>query len=358
MRNIEEKLVHGIDREIIARLSRRMYEDFRSELNDVLSLYLNLLGDFNIKNALGEEYALKEIPVYITRVRKWCKDIKEMVDGYFEGDLIKTVKIYNRLFNRNSRSYPLQFPLSEIKQHSVWYRGRKNENDEQRDRKELFHVSFRKRGIIGSQRFSILGFPCLYLASSLECCIDEINSSAPISISAFKVLSDIKVLDLSFYPSISEPKTLWRYLYLYPIKIACSIPAQPTLKDDEKRYFIPEYIVPEYVLHGKIKQPKELSQSLGIIYTSTAIFSETVTEEEVRKYTNLVVPTINIKERGYCDGLRNMFSMTEPITLYNWRDEDSLFFENRERSINDMEFCILADTNELNENQLVSTFIQ
>lgn len=347
MGNKDEELIHGIDREIIARLSQRKYEDFRAELSDILSLYLNLLDNFNIEVAFDEEYPLSEIPLYITRVKKWCKDIKEMVDGYFEGDLLKTIKIYRRLFNRTSKSYPLQFPLDKIKQYSVWYRGRGNKEEVQRNRKELFHVPFKKRGVIGSQRFSILGFPCLYLASSLKCCIDEVNSDAPISISAFKALSEIRVLDLSFYPTISEPKMLWRYLYLYPIKIACSI---PVLRDEEKHCFIPEYIIPEYVLHGTIKRPKEKSNSLGIIYTSTTIFSESVTKEEIRKYTNLVVPAINIKDKGYCDKLRNMFSMTTPTTLCDWKNTGELFFENQELIFNSMEFLTLTDTKELNEN--------
>lgn len=316
MENKDEKLIHELDHEIMARLSQRKYEDFREELSDVLALYLHLLDEFKTENALGEEYSLSDIPIYRKRVKNWCKDIQEMVNGYFEGDLLKTIKIFNRLFKRTSRNYPLQFPLAEVKQHSVWYRGRKIEKEELRDRKELFHVPFHKRGIIGSQRFSILGFPCLYLASSLKCCINELNCDTPISMSAFKALSDIEVLDLSFYPSISEPKTLWRYLYLYPIKIVCSIPTRQT---SEKPCFVPEYLVPEYVLHGTIKQPKEMLQSLGIIYTSTTIFSESTAKEDVRKYTNLVVPAIDIKTKGYCDKLRNMFSMTTPTTISDWK---------------------------------------
>lgn len=345
-RNDVEKLIHEIDYEIIKRLSHRRHDDFRAELDDIFSLYLELLRKYQIQNVLGEEYTLNEIPVYIRRVKKWCKDIEEMVDGYFEGDLLKTIKIYKRLFQRTSRNYPLQFPDAKVKQYSVWYRGRKNEKKEQRNKKELFHVSFGKRGKIGSQRFSILGFPCLYLASSLECCINELNSDTPISICAFTSLSDIDVFDLSFYPSINNKKMLWSYLYLYPMKIACSIPAP---KGSEEIKFIPEYIVPEYVLHGTIKQARYSSKSLGFIYTSTSVFSEGVTKEEVRKSTNLVIPAINIKDKGYCDKLRDMFSMTDPVTLHYTGKKNDNILEDQAKILNNMKFGKLPDTEEYKE---------
>lgn len=336
MKNGAEKLIHELDQKVISRLSQRKYNDFRQELKDVFFVFKELLEDYYIQNTLGEKYALHQIPFYIEKVKKWCKDIETMVDGHFEGDLLKTVKVYNRLFKKTAGSFQLwpHFPSTNIEQDSLWYRGRDTKKEEHWDKKQLFHVSYEERGKIGSQRFSIQGFPCLYLASSLSCCIKETHAKTFTTVSAFKALSNIEVYDLSFYPSISNAKQLWDYLLLYPIKIACSIPMQKKCKKDN---FIPEYIVPEYVLHGTIKQSKDLSKSLGFIYTSTTIFSKNVAKEEVRKHTNLVIPVVEIKNKGYCDILRNMFSMTEPVKL-SCSDKNHKFFEEQSKLFTDMEY--------------------
>ena len=346
--NNVEKLVHDIDREIIKRLSQRKHKDFRAELKDVFALYLKLLKTHQIQNALGEEYPLSEIPSYIRRVKQWCKDLGMMIDGHYEGDLLKTIKVYNKLFRKTSKGFMLwfTFPMVNIDTGSVWYRGRRNENKERWDKKQLFHVPFGQRGKIGSQRFSILGFPCLYLASSLNCCLGELRDKTPITISAFKLFSKIKVYDLSFFPSILSVKDLWSYLFLYPIKIACSIPSPKAPKDCREHHFIPEYIVPEYVLHGTIKQARNTSESLGFVYTSTSVFSEDVTKEEVRKSTNLVIPVVNIKDKGYCDKLCKMLSMTAPRTLDISDNIDDKDFENQEEIFKEMAFDSLPDTEE------------
>ena len=43
------------------------------------------------------------------------------------------------------------------------------------DRGDIFHVPFEKRRLVGNQRYSIAGLPCLYLRSSLWICWEELD---------------------------------------------------------------------------------------------------------------------------------------------------------------------------------------
>ena len=44
-------------------------------------------------------------------------------------------------------------------------------------KEKMFHVPFNMREKVSSARFSIPGFPCLYLGTSLEVCWNEIKRS-------------------------------------------------------------------------------------------------------------------------------------------------------------------------------------
>ena len=313
MVNNAEKLIHDLDQDVINRLSQRRYNDFFQELEDLYSYYISLLDELSIENANGNMITLGEIPDHVGHIKKVCDDIKRMIESYLNGNLIQLGKIYNRLFKSTANRPPLSshFPKITIEKDSLWYRGRgyKRQNMEMKD---LFHVPFEKRGKIGVNRYSVIGYPCLYLASSINCCIKENHCANPICISAFKPTSEFTVYDFTFFPHVPSAKEIWSHLYTYPIKIACSIPVQ---EGDRGNSFIPEYIIPEYVLHGTIKQTKA-SKPLGIAYTSTNVFSTSVTKEIAIEHINLAIPTVQIRDKGFCKNLSKLFPLTKPITLH------------------------------------------
>ncbi|MBG7610701.1 hypothetical protein IU405_00375, partial [Polaribacter sp. BAL334] len=41
--------------------------------------------------------------------------------------------------------------------------------------KDLFHIPYEKRHLIGNNRFSLSGFPCLYFGNKVYCCWEELN---------------------------------------------------------------------------------------------------------------------------------------------------------------------------------------
>jgi hypothetical protein len=68
------------------------------------------------------------------------------------------------------------------------------------DRRDIFHVPFEKRRLVGNQRYSITGLPCLYLGSSLWICWEELGRPPLNSlwVSRFRVARPVNVLDFQF----------------------------------------------------------------------------------------------------------------------------------------------------------------
>ena len=341
MKNGAEKLIHELDQKVISRLSQRKYNDFFQELEDVYSFYISQLAEFSIENIYGNMILLNEVPSYIQSTKKICNEIKKMIEGYLNGNLIQLGKIYNRLFKSTANRISLSsnFPKIEIKQDSIWYRGRRYKSGMNMKMEDLFHVPFEKRGKIGANRFSVIGYPCLYLASSINCCIKENHCTNHICISAFKPTSGFTVYDFTFFPHIPSEKEMWKYLHSYPIKIACSIPVQD---DDKENLFIPEYIIPEYVLHGTIKQTKS-SKLLGIAYTSTNIFTESFTKDSVRRHTNLVIPAVKMGNKGFCKDLSKLFPLTNPIPIQLSNLIDENMSSSHEKNLTAMKFCQIKE---------------
>lgn len=163
---------------------------------------------------------------------------------------------------------------------------------------ELFHVPFEKRSIISPNRFSIAGFPCLYISNSLDCCIEEVDvkEGEEMYASVFVPTKALKVLDLRFWRNV-EIGEINKYFLLLPLLISCSYEAKIS------GYYVPEYNIPQLMMHYILKS-KYKENIDGIAYSSTKIQN---TEVE-----NYVFPVKNIKLKGLCDRLMSNFKNSIP----------------------------------------------
>lgn len=304
--------IHEIDRAIIEKLKQCRNEDVLDTLKELLDYYKALLKEHTLTTGDGTE-----IPIYSVfgeKVKKNCSDVFAIFSKYNNGNLIECNAIISRLFKRtaNKLTSEFHFPKSTIHKDSIWYRIRNNGNCEEWDCKELFHVPFEKRELIGSQRFSIPGYPSLYLGASALVCIEEIPWNDAFSISSVRLNESIDVFDFTFFPQEEEGiGQFYNRLISYPIKIAISIP----VKNDNNAVFKPEYIIPQYILHSTIKQERSTNKVKGFIYTSTKALLEEHSSEELKAYINMVVPSMSIKRKGYCQKLIELFSITNPLTV-------------------------------------------
>ena len=115
---------------------------------------------------------------------------------------------------------------------------------------DMLHIPFNKRGVVATQRFSIAGVPCMYLATSSLGCWLELNMPREelFQVSSYKLSSDIKILNLCISQDLingifSSPLTkldesAFSLLEIFPLICATSFQVL-----DDHRSFKSEYII-------------------------------------------------------------------------------------------------------------------
>jgi len=199
------------------------------------------------------------------------------------------------------------------------------------NRGDIFHVPFEKRHLVGNQRYSIAGLPCLYLGSSVWICWEELGRPAfdIVWVSRFRLALPVTVLDLQFPPhhvwrffkslqdgaplatlrdaeiklkSRFSPSFLEAYILRWPLIAACSITSESRAGS-----FFPEYILPQMLLQWVMN----IGMVDGIRYFSARMPSKGL---HVIAHSNCVFPALLSAKKGHCDQLRQKFTLTEPIS--------------------------------------------
>lgn len=188
------------------------------------------------------------------------------------------------------------------------------------ERKELFHIPHNKNYLVGTERYSMPGHPCLYLASQAELAWYECGKPEKFAISRFDIPqkedSNMKFIDFSekcipmmsnFYCWFNNESDLeqvrryfLKYICTYPLRAACSIVAEhPGSK------FVEEYIMPQLLLQWVLDD----DDFDGIKYESCS------PSEEVKSLGghNIVLVTSYFDSDGYDEKLRDNVKVGEPI---------------------------------------------
>jgi len=198
-------------------------------------------------------------------------------------------------------------------------------------RERIFHPPFSLRNMISTNRYSIAGYPCLYLSSNLNLCFKEIDYNPYEDyyiVSKFKInkniIDRIEILDLSVKPQdfidngskLTNDSEIGKitynfknYLYAFPLIMACSF-----IRTDKNAPFAPEYIVPQLLLERLKNQFKNKTNSIiGIKYFSCS----SVANSKIGY--NVVFPTYKKKEyKNYCEVLNNIFDLTKPVIVNDY----------------------------------------
>lgn len=200
-----------------------------------------------------------------------------------------------------------------------WFRLRKISKDETESPKSshLFHPPFEKRGKAGNYRFSISGFPCLYLGDSINLCWEEINKSKKDIFASrfnFKCSQDfLRPLNIT----IPEPFTeeiyylenqvhddAFSFLITFPVIQLCLF----KVKDESiKDNFKPEYIIPQLLMQFM----REEGFFNSVVYSTT----KTIDNKSSKLNHNLVLPARRIGNKGFCPELMNNIKVSIPLPI-------------------------------------------
>lgn len=232
------------------------------------------------------------------------------------------------------------------------YRVRAVQENRTYKRVEIFHTPYHLREKVATCRYSISGFPSLYMGTSVALCVEEsIQKSARLFIGSRFQLNrstrdngniNIQVMDLSIKPQDflkgvdAEGNALYnqedgsdlarRYLYWYPLIAACSF-----IRKSKSDPFSPEYIIPQLLMQWireQYKKPIHHKELIGIRYFSCA------SRKSAELGFNYVFPVNGKSEESlgnhYCSVLANAFSLTKPIIIE--KDDLGFWQSNLDRS--------------------------
>jgi hypothetical protein len=289
------------------------FEKFDKELETLLSKQ----GD----DRIFDQQIYRELRGRKETVHKFYRAILGTLKAYSNGEILTAHRIFEDKMNEMQDC----MPFLNLKEYRL-FRIRADDEKPSYKRKELFHIPFEKTNLMRANRYSVPGFPCLYLGASaysdsgLPLCWFECNLPNKFYWAEFEITNSAPtflVIDFVYSPFSSPSMARWylnqarkkapiittellNFIMTYPLIAACSL-----IKGDKSGdYFVAEYIVPQMLLLWV--QNNNICN--GIAYPSASQSGET---RESTSY-NVAIPARLIKEQGHCSKLKKEFRVSKP----------------------------------------------
>lgn len=288
-------------------------DNYESLISNILHSYLEIVesipnGSLNVPkmNFPNEKEVTEEFVKEFQRnfVGGILKSIKEYLDGSPSraySSIDEALKNYAQEFHKRMNETRFDGTNS-------FYRIRKANGNysETFSKKEMFHIPFSQRGRVSTQRFSIPGFPSLYLGDSIYICWEELNRPDVNFFQAARLETTmpLKLLDLSPPPeNINHERVSYSYFMTWPLIAACCV--------NVKNYLDP--FKPEYIVHQLLLQWVRANSDFdGIRYKSNRLASEMFKQNG--KLHNIVLPVKDRLSSDLCRELKGNFKLTEAVS--------------------------------------------
>jgi hypothetical protein len=292
--------------------------DFQIWLNRFLQDYLDEIDNIDPACVLGQRVRA-ELP-RMNQVRQWlCGAIQRYFDH--RPDIAYTDVV--RAVNAVRAEVTNLFSAAHIPIGRLYRTSRAHGSILTRQR--LFHTSVFDRQYVGSHRYGITGFPCIYVGGSLNVCLRECRIDQPdwhdAAFARFECRREVQVLDFGFRPGFvgrlaqgralqpgqppnSVDDFIVRYAVAWPLIAACSI----ANRYDGK--FAVEYVIP----HNIVQWLQRENQLDGIRFFSTRLLPTDPNDGD-SFYVNYVFPAVGHQgfNMGYSQKLINILSMTDVL---------------------------------------------
>ena len=286
-------------------------EDYIDCIDRLFHVYQDAINKLDSNDIKILNACLDGIPSYHKRIKQCdiVRDVNDIVHMlhdtivyHFKGDPISAYELFEKFFLKDGKYFILFCPQIPDYPDFTLYRMR---TEKYSSPGELFHIPFDKRSKVSPERFSILGYPILYLGKSLYICWEELNRPdiSNITVSLFRPKQHLNLVDLTFPVDISCPCMAYSFFIFYPLIMASMVRVKNP--DDP---FKPEYCIPQDFLtfikhHGKFD---------GIMYMSSKVKDNATISNS--RFNNILLLTNNTDQKeGYCSDLANKLQMSDPF---------------------------------------------
>ena len=235
------------------------------------------------------------------------KTIRQILSAFLRGNqqdaLLKTYKMMKSM------------PFDKLGPDVPMYKCRENNRLFHFTRDEMFHIPYDKRHLVGNQRFSLSGLPCLYLGGSSYICWEELGRKdfSTTNFCGYSLKDDVKMFDFLLPVKITKSYQINRIVLI----LACSLTA------NRDCLFKPEYILSQCVLHSLIYRAYYSHTLFCMRFYSSHLLNgdanyfptELSNKDFLDRYINYVFPAASSKSIGYSDELRKIFNQTDTVSL-------------------------------------------
>jgi hypothetical protein len=243
---------------------------------DFLRNLLESYSDFYTKNFVDK--VDDKVPfdggnknVIINKIVQLSNAINETVRLHYEGKVQESsINLFKTLDELLFDDVGLAV---KVKNESVFYRARAN-TGEHFERMDLFHIDFKLRHIVSTNRYSIPGFPALYLGDTTYVCWEEFNqhrlrdlwfvkleNKEELNVLKIQRIEDF-LMELEEIDESFQLTFLLRYLITFPLSLACTVRV-----NKPNGNFKPEYIIPQ-LLSEYVSKKEEID---GVKFPSTKV---------------------------------------------------------------------------------------
>lgn len=293
-------------------------------VNELVDNYIAILRE--VDDVEYQSIGVKKTTV-INKVKSVKKVIIDAIEYYLKGQFGEACnRIYKSFFDsKNSDRVRI---AGRLETKPLLFRVRSSDSGHLYKDREMFHIPFELRGKVQNQRYSISGYPCLYLGSSIYVCWEElerpgIDTSNIVTIKNNDYLYVVNLLMPGTSDSINK-----NTLYRIPLVIACSLKVHNT-----RNSFKAEYILSQIILQCILKRNNEggfifrgkVRLIDGIRYLSTHYNDLQKLFDDEELFINYVIPVIDCKMEGLCSTLCDKFTISKPISPNIERIYDSSF---------------------------------
>lgn len=303
--------INNLTEELKAKLPFK-YDDslpFHKKVEQEFKFYISKLREIDeheYKQRFGNNVPNTNIKFFIENEEKFTQNLKEVIEhcrngmGHKAFEKLKSALEETRSLYRKANEY---WGIYKLKPDTPCFRIRKD-TDTTNFPNCIKHFPFQDVRYLQASRFSLPGFPCLYLGSSIQLCTMEkgMDINEPCLKASFQLRENTSLSCIDIVPptNLDNNDSVFSFLLLYPFYVTCLFEKEKS-QTEKQVYFQEEYIVPQLLL-SYVRENQEID---GIRYLSTHYRQG----EQIDKYINYVFPVTQIKDSGYDDELLDNFDI-------------------------------------------------
>lgn len=245
---------------------------------------------------------------YVGEVRTIANHINEAVSFYYKSDFMSAIQSIKTIVDE-SDLLSCDAQIGSAGYIDALFKARVAESTENIKHDDMLHIPFDRRNIVSSQRFSLNGTPCIYLAKSSYACWLELNKPEEnkFFVSAFRLMKSKMFLNLTcltweaLEPGIEIEGNIKAKLCTFPLIIATSF----LVDENIGRPFHSEYIVSELLMNAIVRSK----------YDGVAYFSKKFSDREKYYPINVCFALLaKFENKKYTSDIED-FEWTNPMSL-------------------------------------------